>query len=445
MKLKNIIISLLLFSAFQGKTQTVKRISLSEALAMAAKGNKQVQIQMLEEIRQKEFTKEVRSQLLPSVTAGGNYLHYFDRQVIFLPGSFAGTTKPVQDIGVGGKQAFNGWVAASQPLLNEAARKQVKAALYDEKIQREKTADLKSNLGEQISISYFNMLLMQSQINLQQQSLLRNEKALRDTRSLFAQGRSLKADTLRAFIAVENLRSAISYLHNNLEVAGIHLKKLIGIDNVAAIELSDTLTSEVPAMAYELGDAIETAGQMRKDITVRQLLTEKSKVVLAAAKAAQLPQLSAIGQYPLQAQADHFKLGQYVWPPTSFAGLQINVPIFSGSRIKSRISQANVQISQEAIGLEDLQHTVKSELAALLLQWREANEQLHIQKRTVELAMLSYDMMDDRYRNGLSTRLELADAELALTQSKINYLQAVYNQKVIQVQLKRAQGLLKLQ
>lgn len=439
-------IPLLVLLAFQGRAQTVKRISLPEALVMASKGNRQVQIQVLEEMRQKGFTKEMQSQMLPSITAGGSYLRYFDRQVIFLPGYFAGTTKPVQDVAVGGKNAFSGLVSASQPLLNEGARKQVKAALYDEKIQREKTADLEAGLGEQISIGYFNMLFMQSQINLQQQSLTRNEKALRDTRSLFAQGRSLKADTLRAFIAVENLKSSISYLRNNLEVAGIHLKRLIGMDDSTAIELSDTLTAESPAMAsHELGDAIETAEQLRNDITIRKLLAQKKQIMLAGAKAAQLPQVFAIGQYQLQAQADNFKLGQYVWPPTSFVGVQVNVPIFTGNRIKSRISQAASQVRQEAIGLEDLRQTVKSELAALLSQWREANEQLDVQHKTVDLAELSYAMMDDRYRNGLSSRLELTDAELALTQAKINYLQAIYNHKVIQVQLKRAQGLLRLQ
>ncbi len=53
-------------------------------------------------------------------------------------------------------------------------------------------------------------------------------------------------------------------------------------------------------------------------------------------------------------------------------------------------------------------------------------------------------MVNDRFANGLSSRLELTDAELALTQAKINYLQAVYNIKVLHVQLQQSLGLLKL-
>lgn len=444
MKRSNLII-LLLLVVFHGSAQTAKRISLSEALALAATGNRQLQIQALEEAYRREVTRETKSRLLPDVTAGASYQRYFDRQVIFLPGSFAGTAKPVQDVAVGGKNAFNGLVSASQPILNEAAWRQAKAAVYDEKIQREKTANLKGNLGTQISIAYFDMLLMQSQLALHQQSLERNEKALKDTRSLFAQGRSLKQDTLRAFIAVENLRSSISYLHNNLEVAGIQLKRLIGIDDTTALALSDTLAAEVPAAGvYTLEDAMATAIQRRNDMAVQKLLTEKSVVDIAVAKAERLPQITVVGQYQLQAQADNFRLGQYVWPPTSFVGLQIAMPIFTGNRLKAKISQAGIRKQQENIGQDDLQQSVRAELASLLSQWKEANEQLHIQQRTVELAQISYGMMDDRYRNGLSTRLELTDAELALTQAKLNHLQAIYLHKVVLVRLQRAQGLLQL-
>ncbi|MBC9911698.1 TolC family protein [Chitinophaga varians] len=445
MKPSNLMIPLLLV-ALHGSAQTAKKISLAEALSMAATGNRQLQIQTLEETHQREVTRETKSRLLPNVAANGGYLRYFDRQVIFLPGSFAGTSKPVQDVAVGGKNAFNGVVAASQPLLNETARRQTKAAVYDERIQREKTADLKANLGTEISVAYFDMLLMQSQIALHQQSLVRNEKALKDTRSLFAQGRSLKQDTLRAFIAVENLRSSISYLHNNLEVAGIQLKRLMGMDDTTAIELSDTLAPEAFATdAYELADAMTTAVQRRHDMAVQKLSTEKSGLEIAIAKAERLPQITAVGQYQLQAQADNYKFGQYVWPPTSFVGVQIAMPIFNGNRIKAKISQAEIRRKQETIGQEDLAQSVRSELASLLSQWKESNEQLRIQQRTVELAEISYTMMDDRYRNGLSTRLELTDAELALTQAKLNHLQAIYLQKVVHVRLQRAQGLLQLQ
>lgn len=445
-KFLNILLVLLLLFSSKILQAQEKSLSLAEALAMAAKGNKELQIQTLEEIRYKEITRETQSRLLPNISANAAYSRYFDRQVIFLPGYFAGTNKAVQDVAVGGKNALNGFLSLNQPLLMENARRQKQAAVINEKIQKEKTTDLQSQLAFQISVSYFNLLLMNSQLSLQQQSLSRNIKALVDTRALFAQGRSLKVDTLRSYIAVENLNSSISYLKNNIEVSGIQLKRLIGLNEAAEIKPSDSLNVERDqAEFYTLDEALKTAGLNRHDISLQKLSIEQEQKQLSASKAERLPQISVVGQYQLQAQADHLNIGSYALPRTSFLGLQLTVPIFNGNRTNAQINQARIKVQQQKIRLDDLKEEMNAELAAIISRWKEAKTQLIVQKTTVAAAELNYIMMNDRYKNGLSSRLELTDAELALTQGKINYLQGAYNLKVLHVELQRSLGLLKMQ
>jgi outer membrane protein len=422
-----------------------RALSLRDALAMAAQSNKQLQVLTLEEIRRQEITRETKSRLLPSISASAAYSIYFNKQVIFLPGSFVNSNKPVQDVAVGGTSAINSFLSLNQPLLLETARLQTEAALISEKIQKEKTMDLQSQVALQVSVSYFDMLLMNSQVDLQQQSLLRNTKALEDARSLFAQGRSLKIDTLRSYIAVENLRSSISYLRNSIEVARIQLKRLIGLKEDVEIELSDSLEIEtVESEFYTLNEALKTAEVNRRDIKMQLLTVDLEEKQLAVIKAERSPQISVLGQYQIQAQADDLRFGNYAWPRTSFLGLQLTVPLFNGNRTTAQINQAKNKVQQEAIRLEDLKDGINAELASVISRWKEAGRQLSIQKRTVEAAEINYTMIDERYKNGLNSRLELTDAELALTQAKINYLQAVYNLKVLQTELQQSLGLLKL-
>ncbi|HWV67434.1 TolC family protein, partial [Chitinophaga sp.] len=107
------IITLLLYG---GKLHAQhKALSLSAALEIAEKGNRTVQAQLLEEIHAKALTAESKGALLPTISANVSYSYYFDRQTIFLPGYFAGTSKPVQDVAVGGKNAFNGMLTLYQP------------------------------------------------------------------------------------------------------------------------------------------------------------------------------------------------------------------------------------------------------------------------------------------------------------------------------------------
>jgi outer membrane protein TolC len=124
--------------------------------------------------------------------------------------------------------------------------------------------------------------------------------------------------------------------------------------------------------------------------------------------------------------------------------VQLSVPIFNGNRTRSQISQANIRLQQEQIRLNDFKDEIKTQLATIISKWKEAKSQLEIQKTTVNSAELNYQMNENRFENGLSSRLELTDAELALTQARINHLRATYNLRVLHTELQHTLGLLSL-
>ena len=87
---------------------------------------------------------------------------------------------------------------------------------------------------------------------------------------------------------------------------------------------------------------------------------------------------------------------------------------------------------------------METELVSINSNLQEAHKQWEIQMQNVAAAEISYAMMNDRYRHGLSTRLELSDAELVLTKAKLNNLQSIYSIKILELQLKKAMGVLQL-
>lgn len=420
-------------------------LSLSGALEMAKKGNKQLQAQALEEIYSAEQSKEISNGYLPNISAGASIVRYFDRQVIFMPGSFVNSNNAVEAVSVGGKNALNGFVSLYQPIIDPSIGRQLGVNKISEKIEKEKSIDLQRKIAYKVAALYLNMLLMNEQADLLDQSLQRNIRALIDSRLLFLQGKAIKADTLSNFIAVENIRSAVSYLKNNIEVSELELKRLIGMEKEGRIILTDKLEFDLAAGRSpfdSLDEALKIAAANRKDLGIQQLAIELQQQKTKAARAALMPKLSLIGQYQIQAQEDDFRFD--TWPRTSFVGLQFSVPVFDGNRTRSRTKQARIKAEQETIRLNDLKDEVKNRLGSILSKWEEALRQLDIQQATVVSAELNHRMMEDRFKNGRSSRLELTDAELALTQAKISYLQAVYNLKVLDVELKNALGLLEL-
>ncbi|TDE53280.1 TolC family protein [Flavobacterium sp. GT3P67] len=437
------VLLLLTFFSTQFLVAQNTSVSLKDAKELVAKNNKKLAIQKLAEERYKEVTNELKGKLLPRVALNSTVSHYFDRQVIFLPGTFAGTQNPVQDLSVGGLNALNTSITLQQPLIAKSISRQKNMAKLEEKMQSETTQELQSQLVYQMTKSYYGIQLMKSQVQLQEKSLARNQKALSDSKSLFAEGRVLKVDTLRSYIAVENLKSSIAYLHNNIEVANGSFKKLLGMDATETIALTDPLLLEDENEKFILlEEKIKSGTDDRNDVQLQVLAIEKEEQNLSAVKGNYLPQVSLIGQYQIQAQADDLKVGQYTFPKTSFVGLQVSVPIFSGGSITAQARQSKIKIEQEKLNLEDLKQEVNLELNTISGNWKNAKAQLDIQKKTVDAAEINYTINSNRYLNNLSSMLEVNDAELALNTAQLNYLMAVYELKVLTVAYEKALGLL---
>jgi outer membrane protein TolC len=441
--IKLFIIGLINFLPLTNNAQDV-RLSLEQALQLARENNKSLKVKSHEEEYRKEEITLSRANMLPSISASGNYSYFFDRQVIFMPGAFTGNdNEPVVDVAVGGKNTFNTYVTLSQPVLNESARRQIKASKLQDAIGGLGTKDFKSNLTLEVSTVYLRSLLIHESIKLNKQSLDRNNRSLADSRSLYAQGKSLKIDTLRNFIVVENLKTTILHLENQHNVSLVHLKQMLGLEANQKVTLSDSLKHDVEARYFAAVSTSENeVFQNRPDLQQKQLLIELNKSLLSQSRSMRMPTISLVGAYQIQAQADNLKFDSYRWPKTSFLGLQANIPLFSGNRVNSKIRQSAIQLEKSEIEYADAKDKAKTEIVTLENNLKEVFQRLAIQEKTVDAAQMNFNIVNDRYKNGLSSRLELSDAELALTDAKMNQLHSIYNVKIAKLQLDKALGIL---
>ena len=70
---------------------------------------------------------------------------------------------------------------------------------------------------------------------------------------------------------------------------------------------------------------------------------------------------------------------------------------------------------------------LKNQLDDVLLNIEEMKNRISAYAATIDQAKLGYEISIKRYNNGLGTQLENIDALVALTQAKVNYLEAIYN------------------
>ncbi|MFD1142561.1 TolC family protein [Larkinella insperata] len=416
-------------------------LTMQSAVRLALEKNRDLQVATLETAKATEKIREARSYALPTVSASAQYLYFPLKQVSFLPGSFVGLGEnDLATFRVGGSNAFLGGVAVSQPLFQAGIGSGIRAAQLLENASAEERNEVRASVVTEVKKAYLDVLITQAQLRLQQQSLVRNEQAMKDARSLLAQGRASRVDTLRAFVSVENLRPEIIRLTNQVEITKTVLKRTMGLDEREIVDLQDSLHYDSGAFVAPGADAFLDAVQARPEVHRLELTEKLNREQIALQTAERAPKLSAIGLLQAQAQANHLRLDHYNWPLSSYIGLQLNVPIFSGFRTVSRIQQAVISRQQSETQLLNLKEVVRAQVKISLSNVEESRLRIATQQQTVTVAELGYRITRDRWKQGIASRLDLSDAELSLTQAKSNYLQAIYDYLTATVELDKVLG-----
>lgn len=419
------------------QTQT---LSMQEAVALALDNNPQIGITKLDIAKAKQERVVAKSGLLPTVNAAGQIAHYFQLPAFF---GFGATTSPTGKIPYGrfgGNDQAAAWLFASQPLYNANVMPSLKLSKLREEESKIALTGKQTEIAASVKQTYLQILVLQEKIKLQQESIKRNEVALKDAKSLLAKGKALRVDTLRAYTSLKILEPELLKMKYAIETNTLQLKTLTGIASTQEIELKDSLAIPASSVLPAETEVYETAKSNRADL-LGQALQEKiydQQVKLSSAAAK--PVVAAVGQYQVQTQTNNFEYGNAYYPSNSFVGLQVTVPLFNGFRNDARARQATLSKQQASAKLKD----DYEQLRALAHQaWANCDESL-IRLRTTqtvrETAELSYSIVEYRYAGGVSSRLELTDAELAYSTAQSNYLEAVYDYLSARILLYRVMG-----
>jgi outer membrane protein len=414
------------------------RLSLEEAVSLAQRNNETMLMAIEDEKRAGGVVREAWAGVLPSVTLAGTYQRNFDLPVFFIT-SDSTTTK----MEIGGDLETQGQLRFDQVLY---AFGRVGNAVKFAGIYRD-IASLGVNSARSQVIyatreAYYRVLLMEKAAEIQRQSLKQAESHLRDVEQKHAQGTVSRFDLLRAQVEVKNREPGVIEAENNLVLSLEDLKQIVGLDSAGPVVLTDTLTYR----DLEIGEEEATAEAMaeRPEMLSLALNVEGKKRLLAIEKAGRLPILGLYGAVQFQGQsgADDI-LGSFDKENRAFsssAGLSLSIPVFDGFRTRGRVSQAKAALMRAEYELGQARKGVRLEVSKAVRDLASLKREYQSQVATVDLAEEAYRIAETRFRSGLSTQLELTDAETALDLAKTNFAQTLYRCNVAAANLERALG-----
>jgi outer membrane protein len=109
------------------------------------------------------------------------------------------------------------------------------------------------------------------------------------------------------------------------------------------------------------------------------------------------------------------------------AGINVNIPIFNGFLFSARHQEANLRAQAADQGMRDLADRISRDVRTAWLNAGTAYQRLDVTAQFLHQATLALDLAQGRYKLGLSSIVELSQAQLNLTQAQIDDTSAKYD------------------
>jgi len=416
-----------LFLIGQLHAQTKHEFTVLQAADYAKKNNVQVKNALLDVKIQQEMNRELTAQALPSLTGFGNATDNVKLATQLLPGELAGqpagTFIPVT---FGTKYVVNGGFSLRQALFDGQVFIGLKARSSSIDV-KQKTVDITANtINKNVYKIYYQLVVAKKQVELIDSNISRLEKLQHDTREIYKNGFAEKIDVDKTEVQLANLQTQRIKTISNIDGGYYSLKLLMGMPIRDSLVLTDEITDDQLKQGL-LQEKFQYSD--RAEYQSFELQKKLQEYNVRRYKLSYIPTLSLTGNYSYSGQRTRFdffdKSG--LWFPSTYYGLNLNVPIFEGFAKKARVQQAKLQLQQSANNLENSKLIIDNDVEQARVLYESAIKSIDFQRRNMTLAEEVYNQAKKKYEIGTGSNTEISAAQTDLVQAQTNYISSVYD------------------
>ncbi len=410
----------------------ISNLTLDKAIEIALKENSQVKIARYDVDKSESKLTESYSSLFPSISAEGTYIRNIKKPVFFLPDFFGGTGQ-VRPIEIGATNSYTGQLRIGLPIfLGQTFTGIVmsKLGLELSNLTYEETlAQIRLNTTK----AFLDVLLTRETEKFIKESYENAFRNLDNASKLNKQGLLSDFEYLSAQVEVEKIKPNVLQAEYTYQTAINFLKSILNLSPDDSIEVIGSIESFFINKTLPQLDSyvVENTFTLKK-LGLQKQIADKN---IMLQRWGHFPSLIAFGNYQIQTQAEDYNFDAYRWVKSASVGLTLSFPIFSGFGVKSRVEQAEIQYKQ----LEETINYTKKQIDIAITNTKNrmatALEKIEAQKLNREKARINYRIAEVRYNEGISTQLEISNANLNLLSAELGYAQSIYEYLVAQAEL----------
>ncbi|MBM3332864.1 TolC family protein [candidate division WOR-3 bacterium] len=303
-----------------------------------------------------------------------------------------------------------------------------------QEIQMQALLQARAQLRVDATSGYYQALLVRRTVGVMNDALRQLRGHVGQVQSLYDNGMATKLDLMKATLGLQQMEAQVSQVENGAELATAALLNTLGLDPATPVAFSEELAPD--SFTVDVDQATQQALERRPELAQLRNAAKMAELGVRIARTANLPnafaQANLSYKNPVGFSAE--------WGADWNATAGISMPIFTGLSNYSKLKAAQARHRQARIALALVEDGVKLEVKALALGLNQEAKNAAFQKKNVEVAEAALGLAQARYENGLLTNLDYMDSQVALTQARVAYLNAMANYQIAKAKLEKAIG-----
>jgi TolC family type I secretion outer membrane protein len=293
--------------------------------------------------------------------------------------------------------------------------------------------DTKQQLKLDATNGYFSILANRNIVKVDQESVDSLVEHLKNVQAQYEVGTVAKSDVLRSEVELANAQQTLIKAKNGYELAVSSLNNVIGLPLDTDISIKDELKYEKYTLPLE--ESIQIALANHPNIGQADANIDIAKDEIKVAKSGHLPTVAlsaGSGWYDSKFPGDN----NNNWS----VGLTASWNAFDSGLTNAKVKQADAGLEKATQQARQTRDTVQLNVRTAYLNMQESEKRIDTSNVAVSKAEEDFKIAQVRYSAGVGTNLDVIDAQVALTQAKTNYIQALYDYNTSKANLDKAMG-----
>lgn len=428
-----VVLLLISATAYSQAEEKKTDFTLQEAQDYAIENSYFTRSSMMDVTMAEQKVKEITRVGLPQISGNASYNYFIDIPTQVMPANALDPNAPADEFAelqFGTKHNMKAGIQVNQMIFDGAYVIGLKASKTYRELAYANKAKTDVEIKRDVVKAYGLAIVSKLNLEYVKENETKLKSLVAENQAMFDAGFMEEKDLDQVKLLLLNTQSVLIETENGYKVSLDMLKFTMGKPISEDIVLTQNIEDiKDPFIAKDENLNAKLSLSTHVDYRRASANLESQSLSLSNEKMTYYPKLYGFLNLEGNNFANEFNAfsSSGKWFPTTIVGVQLSVPIFTSGQRHMKVQQAKVGLEQAELQLEQMEQSLYLDLANKRNIYEASMNKMQNNQKNLDLSSRIKDQTRIKYKEGMSSSVELTQTENQFLQSQINFVLSMYD------------------